>query len=141
MGRVPVLRFAGPAWSGFGTVAALFSVFLYVALLSSHIVSQASSHLSIQTQAGDAQTALAGDNCHEPDGTPGKSDRKPAAPSKKCPLCTGYGVLGLAIAAAPASLSAKQFVAERLAYSYNTRAFHSGEWRSSQPRGPPTATT
>jgi hypothetical protein len=78
------------------TAAALISVLLYTALISSHIVSQATS------LAAPAQSIATGDpGCHETQPSAGKAKNSnhglPASPAKKCPFCAGYATLHLSV--------------------------------------------
>jgi hypothetical protein len=76
---------------------ALVSVLLYTALVTSHIVSQA-THRALPAQGADIQTVVAGDpGCHEPPISAGKVDNPsrghPVSPPSKCPFCAGYAAL------------------------------------------------
>jgi len=72
---------------------ALMSVLLYMALVTSHIVSQATLR-ALPAPGADTQNVIVGDaschdsssasNAHEP------SRDRPASPPSKCPFCAGY---------------------------------------------------
>jgi hypothetical protein len=119
--------------------AALLGVLLYTALVSSHVVSQASLAAPNAAQAS-GQVAHAGDpDCHE-HASPGKGQSEfPASPKKKCPFCVGYaalhisilaGALGNAVFADPGSQPFASADAQLI------RSAGSHSWR---PRGPPAA--
>ena len=81
--------------------AALMSVLLYTALVTSHIVSQATQRVS-SAQDADSQTVVAGDpGCHDALPSAAKRDDpergNQAPPTRKCPFCTGYAALHITV--------------------------------------------
>ena len=88
--------------------AALMSVLLYTVLVTSHVVSQATSR-TLPAQIADAQPAVAGDpDCHEPlpsaDKAKDSNRGLPASPAKKCPFCVGYAAFHISIVGEPVSI-------------------------------------
>ena len=82
--------------------AALMSVLLYTALVTSHIVSQA-THRSLPAPGADTQSVSVGDpGCHESPPSAGNANDSnhglPAPPAKKCPFCAGYAALHITVA-------------------------------------------
>jgi len=79
---------------------ALVSVLLYTALVTSHIVSQA-THRALLAQDADTQTVVDGDpGCHEPPISAGNVDPSrghPVSPPSKCPFCAGYAALQITV--------------------------------------------
>jgi hypothetical protein len=94
--------------------AALMSVLLYTALVTSHIVSQA-THRALPAQDADIQTVVVGDpGCHDSPSSAGNVDYPrrghPVSPPGKCPFCAGYAalhitVVGDSVSDLPADLS------------------------------------
>jgi len=86
---------------------ALMSVLLYTALVTSHIVSQA-THRALAAPVADPQTVIAGDaDCHDSSSASKAhepSRDRPASPPRKCPFCTGYGVLNVTDVGGPVTV-------------------------------------
>jgi hypothetical protein len=81
---------------------ALMSVMLYTALITSHIVSQA-THQFLPAPEADTHNVIAGElGCHDALPSAGKkgepSRGHPTAPPTKCPFCTGYAGLHISLA-------------------------------------------
>ena len=82
--------------------AALMSVLLYTSLVTSHIVSRATSLAAPDGLGTIAQTVAIGEPaCHETGSAADKAKDthrgRPASPNKKCPFCAGYGALHLSV--------------------------------------------
>ena len=123
--------------------AALISVLLYIALVTSHIVSQAILLAAPYGRGAVAQSIATGDpGCHETQPSAGKPKDSnhglPASPPKKCPFCAGYAALNLSVVGDSVGIlwgkgAARHFIGLGDGHLVEPASSHS--WRS---RAPPT---
>jgi hypothetical protein len=123
---------------GLAGAAALLGIAFYAVLLPWHIVSQASIAL------GDPAPAISAEHhpCHDHDETAAADDTaKGARPASKthCPICTGFGVLHLAVASVAIAFLAPP---DRLAVILDSTEDHLADVlvQSPQSRAPPRLT-
>ncbi len=119
--------------------AALLGVLLYTALVTSHVVSQASLAAPNAAQAS-GQVAHAGDpDCHE-HAPAGKGESNiPASPKKKCPFCAGYAALHISILGGSSGYVCSVDPGAKPFASADAQLFRTGGSHSWRPRGPPAA--
>ena len=120
---------------------ALMSVLLYAALVTSHIVSQA-THRALPSPGADAQNVIAGDaDCHDalPSAAKGGDPRRghPAPPTRKCPFCTGYAAFQITVAGGSVNILPLAF-AQLLASSSGAQLVGSADLPFWHSRAPPT---
>jgi hypothetical protein len=122
------------------TAAALVGVLLYTALVTSHIVSQATFQ-PLTAQAGHSHFGQAAKpNCHEPTASTNKSKTSdpsgPASPQRTCPFCSGYAILHIAVAEGVAGTMLPVGVAPPQMRGFD-QAYAGRTPRTPQNRGPP----
>ena len=122
--------------------AALMSVLLYTALVTSHIVSQA-THRALPAQDADIQTVVAGDaGCHDLPSSAGNghhpSGGYPVSPPKKCPFCAGYAALHITLVGGSVTVLPVEIVAQRVAGFGAAQPICSANLPSWHARAPPT---
>ena len=122
--------------------AALMSVLLYTALVTSHIVSQA-THRTLPAQDADIQTVVAGDaDCHDLASSAGNghhaSGGQPISPPKKCPFCAGYAALHITLLSGSVGVLPVEFVAQRVPGFGGAQPICSPNLPSWHARAPPT---
>ena len=121
--------------------AALMSVLLYTALVTSHIVSQA-THRALPAQGADTQSVIAGDpGCHDAPSSAGNghhpSGGQPVSPPKKCPFCMGYAALHITLIGASVTVPV-EIVAQLVAGFDGAQRICSANLPSWHARAPPT---
>jgi hypothetical protein len=122
--------------------AALLGVLLYTALVTSHIVSQA-THGAVPGAPGAAVRSVAiGDHCHDSLPASGKANGPsrglPGSPPTKCPFCTGYAVLLIGTAGGSVDLLATEAAAQSFDNLGRAQLIYSARLPSWRPRAPPT---
>jgi len=75
---------------GAAAILALCGISLYSALISGHIVSQATSAVAAGAGKTGRVASIASVLCHEGHNRKAPAPGAPTTPEKKCPFCTGY---------------------------------------------------
>jgi len=122
--------------------AALMSVLLYTALITSHIVSQATQPV-LPAQSADTQTVAAGDpGCHDLLSSAGNGHHpnggKSVFPPKKCPFCAGYAALHITLVGGSVTVLPVKFVAQVFVGFGGAQPICSANLPAWHARAPPT---
>ncbi len=121
--------------------AALVSVLLYSALVTSHIVSQATNR-AVPARGADIQTVVDDPGCHDAPSSAGNghhpSRGHPVSPPKKCPFCAGHVALHIALVGGAVSVLPVDIVAQRVAGFGGAQRICSANLPSWHARAPPT---
>jgi hypothetical protein len=117
------------------------SVLLYTALVTSHIVSQA-THRALPAQGADIQTVVVGDpGCHDSPSSGGNVDYprrgQPVSPPRKCPFCAGYAALHITVVGGSVSVLPVEPVAQLVIGFGGGQLIRSANLPSWHSRAPP----
>jgi len=112
-----------------GGVLALLGMAFYAVLIPWHTISQARFGLSGSSLAAEVKLP-----CHGMAGRDAGKDSKPASKTK-CPICTGYAALHLAVAPQPITLAKPSEAASASFQHLTERAW--ARPRTAQSRAPP----
>ena len=117
---------------------ALMSVLLYTALVTSHIVSQA-THRSLPAQGADIHTVVTADSgCHDSLSLGGNAHRgDPVSPPRKCPFCAGYAALHITVVGGSMSILPVEAVTQSFESLGRDQLIFPASLSSWHPRAPP----
>jgi hypothetical protein len=121
--------------------AALMSVLLYTAFVTSHIVSQA-THRSLPAQGADIHTVVTAESgCHDSSSLAGNAHHPsrgdPVSPPRKCPFCVGYAALHITVVVGSMSILPVEAVAQSFESLGRAQLIFPASLPSWHPRAPP----